>query len=332
MAKAKTATVKRRPKPVTAAASPARGGIHGAPARPGLRTPGVPGVNLTRSAAGFVSRKTREQLYRLTGPLRPANLDERDPDELRDTLPLMWLISSLWFRSEVRGMGNVPADGPVLLVGNHSGGNMTPDTFSFALAFSTYFGVERRLHLLTASHVFSFPGISHLRKAGIVTATHEHAEEALAAGGAAFVYPGGSREAHRPSWRGSQLDLGPLEETFELAVTAGAPIVPVVAIGGQETALFVSDGERISRALRLDRIGIARLPIALAAPWGVSVGDVAGHLPLPAKLVLEVLPPIDPVARIDDGATVSDVAEHIRARMRDTIDVLAQERRLPVLG
>lgn len=332
MPAAKTAKPKAAPKPPRAPSPAARGGIHGAPSRPGLRAPGVPGVNLTRSAAGFVSRKAREQAYKLAGPLRPASLDERDPDELRDTLPLMWLISSLWFRSEVRGMGNVPAEGPVLLVGNHSGGNMTPDTFAFALAFSTYFGVERRLHLLTASHVFSFPGLSHLRKAGIVTATRRHAEEALAAGGAAFVYPGGSRESHRPSWHRSRLDLGPLEDTIALAIDAGAPVVPVVAIGGQETALFVSDGERLGRTLRLDRIGIRRVPVAAALPWGLSVGDVAGHLPLPAKLVLEVLPPIDPAAGVAEGATVKEVAEHVRARMQDTIDVLAQERRFPVIG
>ena len=33
----------------------------------------------------------------------------------------------------------------MLLVGNHSGGNLTPDTTVFTLAFYAYFGVERRL-------------------------------------------------------------------------------------------------------------------------------------------------------------------------------------------
>jgi len=54
----------------------------------------------------------------------------------------MWLISSLWFRAEVRGMGNVPAEGPVLLIGNHSGGHLTPDTLVFS---------ARLLDLLPAS-------------------------------------------------------------------------------------------------------------------------------------------------------------------------------------
>ncbi len=303
-------------------------GLHGAPPRPGLRTPTIPGAAVVADAAGAA----RGGLHRLTRPFRAANLDERDPDELRESLPAMWLVASLWFRAEVRGMGNVPAEGPVLLVGNHSGGNMTPDTFAFALAFSTYFGVERRLHLLTASHVFSLPGLNHLRKAGVVTATDSHAREALRAGGVACVYPGGSHEAHRPSWKTGELELGDLEAEVELALTNNAPLVPIVAIGGQETALFLTSGERLSRTLRLDRIGITRVPVALALPWGINVGDLLGHLPLPSKLVVEVLPPIDVAGRISDGADVAEVAAHVRSRMQDTLDALAQERRIPVLG
>src|SRR5215211_7605717 len=72
-----------------------------------------------------------------------ADLDERDPDYIRESLPRLWLLASLYFRAEVRGLGNVPEEGPVLLVGNHSGGNLTPDTGVFTLAFSTYFGGGR---------------------------------------------------------------------------------------------------------------------------------------------------------------------------------------------
>src|SRR5436190_14608494 len=52
-----------------------------------------------------------------------ADLDDRDPDYIRENLPLVWLLSTIWFRGEVRNLGNIPEQGPVLLVGNHSGGN-----------------------------------------------------------------------------------------------------------------------------------------------------------------------------------------------------------------
>src|SRR5919112_164988 len=63
-----------------------------------------------------------------------ADLDERDPDYIRESLPRLWLLASLYFRAEVRGLGNIPEEGGVLLVGNHSGGNVTPDTGFFKLA------------------------------------------------------------------------------------------------------------------------------------------------------------------------------------------------------
>src|SRR5258705_5018407 len=96
------------------------------------------------------------------GRVPPADLDERDPDYIRETLPRLWLLSSIWFRGEVRGLGNVPEEGPVLLVGNHSGGNLTPDTTVFTLAFSTYFGVERAFHQLAHNLVLSHPALSFL--------------------------------------------------------------------------------------------------------------------------------------------------------------------------
>jgi 1-acyl-sn-glycerol-3-phosphate acyltransferase len=78
-----------------------------------------------------------------------ADLDERDPDFIRERLPLMWLMASLWYRGEVRGLGNIPDQGPVLLVGNHSGGNMTPDTVVFTARLQHL--LRRRAELLPAS-------------------------------------------------------------------------------------------------------------------------------------------------------------------------------------
>ena len=56
-------------------------------------------------------------------PIEP--LSERDPESIRETLPALRMLSSLYFRADVRGLENVPAKGPVLLVGNHSGAPST---------------------------------------------------------------------------------------------------------------------------------------------------------------------------------------------------------------
>ena len=262
-----------------------------------------------------------------------ADLDERDPDYIRESLPRLWLLASLYFRAEVRGLGNVPEEGPVLLVGNHSGGNLTPDTAVFTLAFSTYFGVERVFHQLAHNLVLSMPGLSFLRKYGTVAASHDNARKALQAGAAVLVYPGGDYEVHRPSWQGRRVDFGGRKGFLRLALEEGVPIVPVVSIGGQETALFLSRGERLAKGLALDKLfRLKVLPISIAPPWGLNVGDMLGHLPLPAKITVEALPPIDLQREFGAEPDLDEVYDHLVRLMQETLDALAAERRLPVLG
>ncbi|MEA2332306.1 MAG: hypothetical protein QOH58_2444 [Thermoleophilaceae bacterium] len=277
------------------------------------------------SIAGRAIAAVAEQAQRR---VPAADLDERDPDYIRETLPRLWMLASLYFRAEVRGLERIPEEGPVLLVGNHSGGNLTPDTHVFTLAFSTYFGVERRFHQLAHNLVLSMPGLGMLRKYGTVAATPQNAERALDEGAALLVYPGGDYEVHRPSWESATVDFGGRKGFIRLAQRRGVPIVPVVSVGGQETALFLSRGERLAKLLGLDRMfRLKVLPISLALPWGVNVGDMLGHIPLPAKITTEVLEPIE-VAEMD----ADDAYDAIVERMQRSLTALQAERRLPVVG
>ena len=262
-----------------------------------------------------------------------ADLDERDPDYIRESLPRLWLLASLWFRGEVRGLGNIPEEGSVLLVGNHSGGNLTPDTTVFTLAFSAYFGVERAFYQLAHNLVLSLPGLGFLRKYGTVAASPENAEEALASGAALLVYPGGDYEVHRPTWERHKVDFNRRRGFIRLALEQNVPIVPVVSIGGQETALFLTRGGRLARTLGLDRaFRLKVLPISLALPWGLNVGDMLGHVPLPAKIVVEALPPIHLRDEFGPDPDVDEIYDHLIRLMQETLDALAAERRLPVIG
>jgi 1-acyl-sn-glycerol-3-phosphate acyltransferase len=262
-----------------------------------------------------------------------ADLDERDPDYIREQLPLMWLAASIWYRGEVRGLGNIPDSGPVLLVGNHSGGNLTPDTVVFTLAFNSYFGVERAFYQLAHNLVLSMPGLGRLRKFGTVAASPENAAKALSSGAALLVYPGGDYEVHRPSWDRNKVDFDHRTGFIRLALDHDVPIVPVVSIGGQETALFLSRGERLARLLALDRMfRLKVLPISIALPWGLNVGDMLGHIPLPSKITIETLPAIDLRREFGPNPDLGEVYDHVVRVMQETLDALAAERRLPVIG
>ncbi len=269
----------------------------------------------------------------VTSRIPVADLDERDPDLIRQNLPLLWLAASIWYRGEVRGLGHIPQDGAVLMVGNHSGGNMTPDTAIFGLAFAAYFGVERRMHALAHNLVVSWPGLGFLRKFGAVAASPGNARKLLRAGAAVLVYPGGDWEVHRPNWQSGRIDFADRDGFIRLALEENVPIVPVVAIGGQETALFLTRGDRIARLLALDRMfRLKVLPISLALPWGLNVGDFFGHLPLPAKITVEVLPPIHLREEFGEDPDVRQIYAHITRTMQETLDALASERQLPLIG
>src|SRR3989440_12206572 len=192
------------------------------------------------SPRGLAARLVASMREQVQLRIPRADLDERDPDYIRESLPRLWLLASLYFRGEVRGLGNIPEEGAVLLVGNHSGGNLPPDTIVFTLAYSAYFGVERAFYQLAHNLVLSMPGLSFLRKFGTVAASHENAEKALSSGAALLVYPGGDHEVHRPSWESGRVDFDGRRGFVRLALKHDVPLVPVVAIGGQEAALLLS--------------------------------------------------------------------------------------------
>ena len=290
----------------------------------------VPGASEAASLIGGAVSGIARQLQRR---VPQADLDERDADYIRESLPRLWMLASLYFRAEVRGLERIPEEGPVLLVGNHSGGNLTPDTGVFTLAFNTYFGVERRFYQLAHNLILSWPGLGFLRKYGTVAASPENADEALKSGAALLVYPGGDYEVHRPSWDRAKVDFGGRKGFIRLALKHGVPMVPVVSVGGQETALFLSRGEGLARLLRLDKLlRLKVLPVSLAIPWGINVGDMLGHIPAPAKITTQVLQPIDLRERYGNSPNVDQIYDDVIESMQWTLDALQAERRLPVVG
>jgi 1-acyl-sn-glycerol-3-phosphate acyltransferase len=110
------------------------------------------------------------------------------------------------------------------------------------------------------------------------------------------------------------------------------PIQPVVSIGSQETALFLTRGERLARLTRVDRmLRLKTMPIMVGLPFGLMPG-VIGHLPLPAKITVQVLPKVDLRERYGEDPDVQEINRDLLAGMQDVLTSLAQERRLPVIG
>jgi 1-acyl-sn-glycerol-3-phosphate acyltransferase len=261
-------------------------------------------------------------------------LDAWDPEYIRTTLPTLRLFSDVYHRAEVRGLANIPEEGPVLLVGNHSGGTLISDTFVFAQAFYDHFGPLRRFHQLAHDLVFQLPGVrASLSRFGTVPASPENMSRALERDAALLVYPGGDHETYRPSWESAEIDFAGRTGFVKLAIEHGVPIVPVVAIGGQETALFLGRGRRFARLLRLDSLlRLKVLPAQVGPPFGVTVLDLPGRIPLPAKITIRVLPKIDLKRRLGAEPDIEEAYEFVTGRMQKALHDLDAERSLPVIG
>ena len=261
-------------------------------------------------------------------------LDAWDPGYIRRTLPALRALSGVYFRADCRDLDNIPAEGPVLLVGNHSGGTLIADTFVFAQAFYDHFGPLRRFHQLAHDLVFQLPGPrASLSRYGTVPASPENMRRALGRDAALLVYPGGDHETYRPSWESSKIDFAGRTGFARLAIEHDVPIVPVVAIGGQETALFLGQGRDLARLLRLDRLFRVKVfPAQIAPPFGLTIMDLPARVPLPAKIVVRALPPIDLRKRLGSKPDADEAYELVTAAMQEALDDLAGERMLPVVG
>jgi 1-acyl-sn-glycerol-3-phosphate acyltransferase len=115
-------------------------------------------------------------------------------------------------------------------------------------------------------------------------------------------------------------------------MNAGVPIVPVVSIGGQESQLFITRGDRLARTFRLDKLLRSKvLPFSFGFPFGPSA-VIPPNIPLPTKIVTEVLAPIDIEREFGPDADPSVVDCHVRKVMQCALDQLAAKRRYPILG
>jgi hypothetical protein len=73
------------------------------------------------------------------------------------------------------------------------------------------------------------------------------------------------------------------------------------------------------------------LPISVGVPFGLSA-VVPPNLPLPTKIVMQVLEPIDVRAKFGADPDIDEVDAHVRRVMQKALDTLAKKRRLPVVG
>lgn len=256
---------------------------------------------------------------------------EWDPALIRRMLSVGEPLFKLWFRSEVRDMDRVPPGG-ALIVSNHSGGPFAADVPVIWREFFETFGDDRPIYTLGHDILFNGRLAGVMARVGLLRANRDNAVKALRSGAVVIVFPGGDNDAMRPTSQQTTIDFSGRTGYVATAIEAGVPMVPVVSIGGQETQLFLTRGTGLAKRLgfikRLTRI--EQVPISFGFPLGLTVGGY--NLPLPSKIVTQVLEPIDITARFGKNPDVAEVDTYVRGVMQSAMDDLAAQRRFPVLG
>jgi 1-acyl-sn-glycerol-3-phosphate acyltransferase len=117
-----------------------------------------------------------------------------------------------------------------------------------------------------------------------------------------------------------------------LALSARVPLVPVVAAGAHSTLIILNDGRWLATAIGAPRLFRTRVwPIALSVPWGLTIGpSPPPYLPLPARILVEVLEPVRFEREGDDAANdpsyVRRCADEVERAMQAALVRLAARR------
>ncbi len=260
---------------------------------------------------------------------------QRDPDFIRRQLPAIARYTS-YFTPEVRGLDLLPAEGPALLVGNHSCLFYMPEVWTCGQAVISRRGIAAPTYLLAYDLLFAAPGVApFLRRLGALPASTGEAQSALADGACVMVYPGGDLEACRPWTERNQVDFGGRKGFVRLALRCGVPVVPVVAHGAHHAVMVLTRGDRLARAAGLRHVRVNVFPVLVGFPFGIT-SILAPPLPMPAQLTLEFLPPLDwksfGAGAADDPDVISACYSDVTGRMQAALDRLAAECPYPLLS
>jgi 1-acyl-sn-glycerol-3-phosphate acyltransferase len=183
-----------------------------------------------------------------------------------------------YHRLEISGDLETPT-GPTLFVANHGFGSLFDLNVFAAMAVIDEIASERDLTILVHQIAWTVGLGPLMDQLGCVPASARAATDALAEGRHVLVFPGGDIDAFKARKDKDRIVFSGRSGFARLAHEAGVPIRPIVIAGAGDTVYVLSDGQKLAKALRLDKaFRLKALPISLAFPWGLNIG-LAGFLP-----------------------------------------------------
>jgi 1-acyl-sn-glycerol-3-phosphate acyltransferase len=259
---------------------------------------------------------------RLTGDYEVDDFgyDEELTDQV--LMSLLRPVYEKYFRVEVKGIENIPAEGGALIVANHSG-TMPLDGLMMQVAVHDHHPAGRHLRLLAADLVFVLPVVNELaRKLGHTLACAEDAERLLGAGELVGVMPEGFKGIGKPFGERYKLQRFGRGGFVSTALRTGTPIVPCSVVGAEEIYPMIGNAKTLARVL-----GFPYFPLTPTFPW---LGPL-GAIPLPTKWTIQFGEPIAtdgyPAEAADDPMLMFNLTDQVREQIQHTLYKLLVQRR-----
>ena len=245
-----------------------------------------------------------------------------DPEfNSRVLIPIARFFYQRWFQVQIRGLENVPAQGPALVVANHSG-TLPMDAVMLQAGLHDEHPAHRNLRLLGADLLYEIPLLASMaRKGGAARASPANADTLLRSGQLVGVFPEGFKGIGKPFAERYQLQRFGRGGFAATAIRAHVPIVPCAIVGAEEIYPMLGNAKPIADLLRLPYF-----PITPTFPWLGPLGTV----PLPSRWIIEFCPPVpgngyQPGAETDP-AVVADLSGRVRGTIQRKLDDLLDER------
>jgi 1-acyl-sn-glycerol-3-phosphate acyltransferase len=295
-----------------------------------LLTAGIAAVRVAAEAAGISPDDVERHLASLLSFVRRRVTGDYTVDDFgfdedftrHFYLPVLHPLYRSWFRVEVRGIANIPAEGGGLVVANHSG-TIAMDSLMTQVAVHDEHPAHRHLRMLGADLVFQTPVVGPVaRKSGSTLAATADAERLLSSGELCGVWPEGFKGVGKPFSERYKLQRFGRGGFVAAALRTGVPIIPCSIVGAEEIYPIIGNMKTVAR--------LFGAPYAPITPTWPLLGPL-GLIPLPSKWIIEFGSPVETADlgpnAADDPMLVFDLTDQVRETIQQTLYSLLMQRR-----
>jgi len=231
-----------------------------------------------------------------------------------------------YFKVQVIGIENIPAEGRAVLVSNHSGG-LPLDAFMTNCAMYNQHSSPRRIRCLSLKCLREVPILKDVISGmGGVPASFTVAQKLLNDDELVMFYPEGPRGTGKPfsqRYRLNDFDPG----FVKAAIATGSPIIPITVVGADEFYPIFKDLKSLARVLRMPYF-----PLTPGFPW---LPLSTSCIPLPVRMLIKIGKPIYlsyPPEKGPDRQLRLRLAREIQFQIQKELNALLLHRKSPLAG